>query len=998
VDASLWRRVLDRAGDGIVLVERGTWRITYANAHACALLGYPQAEALAHVLRDFVPPEVWPLVVPRLEALTADADLPPSEWPAVRADGSTATLEVSARTLDDATLVLSFRDTSAQRAAEAALRQSERQFSTLVENSPDIIARFDADRRCVYLSPAAESATGRSLSSRLGRRPDEFTDIAPERAEAWMGAIESALRGEPCELEFTLAGPDGTRWYRSRLVPERNEHGVVESVLSISRDATDERTTMDALFQSAQRFRSLIENASDLIAVVDAQGIARYLSPAFSRVLGYPTGTLLGTPVLAMCHPDDLAVAQATLATIATASPDEVANVEVRARHADGSWRRFDVLARNLLGDPAVQGIVLNSRDVTEREELARAVREAHDHFATLVRASPFAIVSVDANYITQSWNPAAERIFGWSAAEVLGRPLPFIPDIEQESFAEIRSTALGGRTTAREVRRMRKDGTLVTARLLIVPLANDADEVVGVVGFFEDLTPQRRAEMALGEVLTALEYTAEGIARLDTSGRYVSSNATCAAMLGYSAADLVGMPWTATVHSADAEIVRGALARLEQRDAVTIMCRSVRRDGSVFDSRITLARILGSDGTITAFYCFRRDVTEERRLEEQLRQSQKMEAIGMLAGGVAHDFNNLLTVIQVNAELLREEAGPNSTVTDGVREIQRATERATALTRQLLAFSRRQLLQPRVLDLNERVCEVEGMLTRLIGADIRIVTHLQPDLGSVIADPGQIEQVLMNLAVNARDAMPRGGTLTIRTANVTFDVRAAAIEGDGIEPGDYVMLAVSDTGVGMSRETQSRMFEPFFTTKEPGKGTGLGLSTVFGIVKQSGGCVAVDSAPDAGTTVKIYLPCRAAVSPLTTTGSFRVMPVNTTATILLVEDGESVRRLASRILTRAGHTVIEAANGREALEVAARHEGEIDLILTDVVMPELNGRELVDRIRESRPGIRALYMSGYTDDEIVRRGLLSSDMAFIEKPFTSARLLERVQGVLQGA
>jgi CheY-like chemotaxis protein len=219
-----------------------------------------------------------------------------------------------------------------------------------------------------------------------------------------------------------------------------------------------------------------------------------------------------------------------------------------------------------------------------------------------------------------------------------------------------------------------------------------------------------------------------------------------------------------------------------------------------------------------------------------------------------------------------------------------------------------------------------------------------------------------------------------------------------GVAPGEYIRITARDTGVGMDPAVLARVTEPFFTTKEPGKGTGLGLSTVFGIVKQSGGCVAVDSAPDAGTTVKIYLPCRAAVSPLTTTGSFRVMPVNTTATILLVEDGESVRRLASRILTRAGHTVIEAANGREALEVAARHEGEIDLILTDVVMPELNGRELVDRIRESRPGIRALYMSGYTDDEIVRRGLLSSDMAFIEKPFTSARLLERVQGVLQGA
>jgi two-component system cell cycle sensor histidine kinase/response regulator CckA len=390
-------------------------------------------------------------------------------------------------------------------------------------------------------------------------------------------------------------------------------------------------------------------------------------------------------------------------------------------------------------------------------------------------------------------------------------------------------------------------------------------------------------------------------------------------------------------------------------------------------------------------------DLTERRNLEEQFRQSQKMDAVGRLAGGIAHDFNNLLTVIRLNTEIIMEGFDPTDPRSEDVKQIRSAAERASGLTRQLLAFSRKQILQPRVLDMNSVVGNVEPMLRRLIGEDITISTTSSAR-GYIVADPGQLEQVLMNLVVNARDAMPQGGQITIETRSVELDEHYTS-EHAPVIAGRYVMLAVGDNGIGMSRDTREHAFDPFFTTKEAGKGTGLGLATVYGIVKQSGGYVWIYSEPELGTTLKLYFP-EVSSSAALTASEPRTASSETSRgseTILLVEDEEAVRSLTSRILKKQGYRVMAAQHGREAMEMAAKEEGWIDLVLTDVVMPGMNGRGLVERLTGIRPRIKSLYMSGYTDDDIIRRGFIEPSKSFLQKPFTSDALLQTVRKVLDG-
>jgi nitrogen-specific signal transduction histidine kinase/CheY-like chemotaxis protein len=387
-------------------------------------------------------------------------------------------------------------------------------------------------------------------------------------------------------------------------------------------------------------------------------------------------------------------------------------------------------------------------------------------------------------------------------------------------------------------------------------------------------------------------------------------------------------------------------------------------------------------------------DVTGRRQLEDQLRQAQKMEAVGMLAGGVAHDFNNLLTIISGYSQLILNGLPPGDANHYSAEQILKAGERAAALTRQLLAFSRPQVLQPRVLDLNKLVTGLSTLLRRVIGEDVDLQLALRPELGRVSADAGQIEQVLMNLVVNARDAMPKGGTLTIETANVDLDESYSARH-MAVKPGPYVQIAVSDNGGGMDEVTQARLFEPFFTTKGAGRGTGLGLSTVFGIVKQSGGNLDVYSVPGRGTSVKVYLPRidQPAVLEAESTGR----PVATgSETVLLVEDEEMVRHLVRETLVRAGYKVLDTSDPVEGRRLSESYRGTIHLLITDVVMPKISGRELAGELVARREGMKVLYMSGYTDHAIVNTGILHKEVAFLQKPFTPAALTAKVREVLE--
>ncbi len=494
------------------------------------------------------------------------------------------------------------------------------------------------------------------------------------------------------------------------------------------------------------------------------------------------------------------------------------------------------------------------------------------------------------------------------------------------------------------------------------------------------------------------------GFHEIDRDGRIVRVNRAELEMLGCDTGEMLGKPvWSFVVEE---DLTRKiTMARLEgDRSFHETFERTYRRkDGKTLQVLVKDQVIRDKGGRITGIRSMMEDITERRRTEEalrkseeQLRQWQRVEAIGRLAGGVAHDFNNLLTTIIGCTEDLIGDFDPDDRRLEGITEIHRAAQRATALTRQLLAFGRRQVLHPQVLNLNVVVEGMEPMLRRLIGEDLDFVTLLDPQIWPVKVDRGQIEQVLMNLAVNARDAMPGGGKVTIETANVELDEEYARSHVSA-KPGAYAMLAISDTGCGMDKEIQSHLFEPFFTTKEKGKGTGLGLSMVYGIVKQSGGNIWAYSEPGQGTTFKIYFP--SVQEKTEATAESVSVPADNAGrgveTILLVEDEESVRKMVGKILSGEGYTILEAAHGEEAIRICRSHKGPIHLLMTDVVMPRMSGRELAEKLRPLRKGMKVLYMSGYPDNTIVHHGVLDPHTAFLQKPFSLRALEQKVRDVL---
>ena len=647
------------------------------------------------------------------------------------------------------------------------------------------------------------------------------------------------------------------------------------------------------------------------------------------------------------------------------------------------------------------------TRHLTERTQAEDAARRHSLVFSTIGDG----VLVMDLDGRITDINPAAEKLFGYAKSDLLGRPVVTLhhPDYEGKREETIQASLRRDGRWSGELRFRRKDGTDGVADVVVVAQCDESGTPNAWIGVNRDITERRRAEERLAES-RALLADAEALAHVGswalTAG---STNVTWSDEL-FRIMGLVPQSETITtesflarVHPDDRPLVRAAFVRLQATgEGPAIECRVVRPDGTV---RIVQARGRAErdeSGRITRFIGSVQDVTEGveterelRLLEEQLRQSQKMEAIGQLAGGVAHDFNNLLTVIKAYSGLVANQLDEASPVREDVAEIQRAAGRAASLTQQLLAFSRKQTLQPRVLDLNTVSRELEPMLRRLIGDDIQIVMRQEDSLGRVRADPSQLEQVLINLVVNARDAMPLGGTITIETANVDLD-EAYQRRHSVAAPGPYVMIAVNDTGTGMDEATKSRIFEPFFTTKPAGKGTGLGLSTVYGIVKQSNGYIWVYTEPGVGTTFKVYLPrLEDDELQVTTAEHSAAAPLTGSEIVLLVEDEPSVRSLARRILERNGYTVLEAHDGGHAVRVADQYKQPIQLLVTDMVMPELNGPNVWAALREKRPELRVLFMSGYTNEDVIRRGLLESGASFLQKPFTAADLAKAVRTVL---
>jgi two-component system, cell cycle sensor histidine kinase and response regulator CckA len=454
-------------------------------------------------------------------------------------------------------------------------------------------------------------------------------------------------------------------------------------------------------------------------------------------------------------------------------------------------------------------------------------------------------------------------------------------------------------------------------------------------------------------------------------------------------------MGWVEVVHPDDRDRVLEVWTKaVAEKSPYYVECRIRRRDGQYRDIVDRGVPVMEKDGSIREWIGTCTDVTEQRQLEEQFRQAQKMEAMGRLAGGISHDFNNLLGVIIGYSDLLLTSRFDENLTRHHAEEIRKAGQRAASLTRQLLAFSRKQVLKPKVLDLNAAVSETCKMLLRVLGEDIQLTTRLAPALGQIKADPTQIEQVLMNLAINARDAMPQGGKLTIETSNTELDQTYCQQKHIELQPGNYVLLTIRDSGIGMDKEIQARLFEPFFTTKEEGKGTGLGLATVYGIIRQSGGCIWVNSEVGKGTTFKVYLPQWKGILKEFPLESHPPVPLGS-GTILLVEDEDALREISSKLLKSMGYKVIAAASGTDAIRIAGEFTQPIDLLMTDVVMPGMNGRELAEVLAASHPQMKVLYVSGHTDDVMVHYAILKPGVAFLQKPFTRDGLAKKVQEVL---
>lgn len=747
----------------------------------------------------------------------------------------------------------------------------------------------------------------------------------------------------------------------------------------------------EALREREQLFRAVFAGVDDGILLLDSEGTFVDANPAACALFGVDKSEVVGRRTenfLAPRYADD---------------PERQENIfdarrrgQLRVALPSGAVRELEYCSTpNIL--PGLHLATL--RDVTALNRARNDLLASEQKYRRIVDTAREGIWVIDEQARTTFVNRALEEMLG-RPGEMLGHSVfEFIDDEDRSRTEQSLERRRRGIAERQDQKYLHKDGSAVWVLVEASPMLDDAGNYVGALAMVTNVTDRKRAEEALraSEERYRLLFDNSPLPIWLTDAQwlhFLTVNRAALQLFGYSKSEFLSLNVSDLLPDGEASRLGEAVAK-----AGGAVCdanvRLLKKNGAVADIALTSQAFLLDSRP--AALVIAQDMTDRNRLETQLAQARKMEAIGILAGGVAHDFNNLLSIMITYTTFALDALAESDPLRADIEQVAKAGDRAVALTRQLLAFSRQQILEPVVLDLNATVTEIEPMLRRLIGENIDLAVVQEPALGSVSADPGQLEQVIMNLVVNARDAMPMGGTLTIETANVHV-ARVEGSWGTGLEPGQHVLLSVADTGSGIDDLTRERIFEPFFTTKGVGKGTGLGLSTVLGIVQQSGGHLEVKSELGKGARFEVYLPrVDKAVTPVVR-ATERPALAGGDETVLVVEDDEQVRNLTRAILRRHGYEVLVASNGGEAFLIAEQFPGEIHLLLTDVVMPRMNGRQLAERLTVTRPSMKVLFMTGYTNDAVVRQGVSDADMALLQKPITPDALARRVRSVLDAA
>jgi PAS domain S-box-containing protein len=893
-------------------------------------------------------------------------------------------------------------DVSARVKAEAELRERTAFAETIIASAGEGLIVYDRELRYVVWNPVMEQLTGLAAADVLGKRAP---DVVPGVMAAGVReSLDRALAGEsPPSREFEFVMPQTGRqgWVVDTCRPHRNAEGEVVGVVASIRNITARHNAEEGLRRSEEQFRALFDSIGDGVAIYEPGGTFVEANRVICERLGYTREELLTKSVADINAPEMGPFVADKVAQIMRVGSAIVETVHARR---DGTRIPVEIHSRRIefRGRPAILAV---QRDITERKRAEEAMREQTLFMQELIDAMPIPIIAKDRDGRLKLANATFAAGVGRAREEVLDRTYDELGQPEAEMHAEHDRRVLeAGSIEVYEADANLADGTVRRQLLTKAPLRSESGEITGVVTAALDISARHEAEQALRaseeQFRAIFDSIGDAVVIIGPDARFLEVNRLGCESLGYSRDEMLAMSIPDIDTPESAVLVPERMQRVMAEGSAIFETTQLRRDGIPFPVEVVARRIeFRGQPAILSVY---RDISERKRaeaeratLEDQLRQAQKMEGIGQLAGGIAHDFNNLLTAIRGYATLAMGETVEGDPVRDDLEQIEHAADRAAALTRQLLAFARRSVLQPELIELGSVVREVEPLLRRLLGEDVSLVTVTPPARGLVLADPSQMEQVIINLVVNARDAMPDGGVLTIETADVELDEEFVR-QHPAATAGHNATLSVADAGTGMDKATMSHLFEPFFTTKGPGKGTGLGLATIYGIVRQSGGTVLATSEPGHGSTFTVYLPWSqeaAGTTPKEESSRPVAAAKTRNATVLVVEDDQAVRGFVTRILERAGYRVLSAPDGPAALMIDP--DEKIDLLLTDVVMPAMGGREVAERLAAMRPGLRVLFVSGHAENAIVREGVLDPEIHYLAKPFTAAALLAAVDAEL---